>query len=979
VKWATAGAILLGTALILALTPLTQFLTMGLTNSDLETAAPAGWAVGLIVSFVMVLVAVRLLARSRWVSKRGLVIVYCMLTIAVPMMNMGLARALFIAIRAVQEHYVNFSINTYRTAHQSEKPAWFPTVPTDEGLAWNKAERLLRTLEDRKKTKARENARREVILAISLEAKRPGAAAAPAPGEAAATPSGGADAQRVAALRAKIAQLGPDEVMEVQKQAESSGAETNAFQRALTALGLTGDLDARLRESRSASAAAADRLAQRLAAFDEHEVTYLPTTLAERSHTDIVRLDKDRARLTPAQEADLRARIEAVERPFATLRADVSLLSRADFVRVREARKAEYLQQFAALPPEELARIRTGFVYRSSSEERKKMFAQDGTEGTPNQNLAGLANGVWSTPEANRLRTEGTLAEKLRYVLSRIPWSLWLQPLLRWSALIACLFVFLMCLAEWLRRKWVDRENLAFPAVEIADNIIRHDFALESAEDIKSPSPRRHAFSVAFWVGFLLGMLILTLEALGNYGITAEGQMIVFDVSGKIFTAEFFKKIAHVHFVLSPIVVGLLFLVSLEVSFSIFVVFWIYKFAVALITEAAGSIQDPIYTGWGAGMNFPFQMEQLLGAALAMGALLLFQTWRTIRQEKAHHEVLADPYIPPRLNRAGLIGLPIAIGLLLWNLGVTNVPFMLFIGAIALLLAVVGARVRAESGLPTGHVTYEFTKLPLVFGMTGFTGAKVYTVFISLAFLPVTLLFRLLPQQLENIELARRNRVRYGTVALATAVAFVVAVAAGLFSFLVLAHYRGGTAWGSGTAQGGKGFGGVFSYPLWVSHFLGEFSLDQFTQVHWVRVWAIVAGAAVFGLLTLLRRRVMRFPLHPIGYMLVLLGTNYPWVMPYFKSPTPGGDDLETTWLWGSALVAWLIKKTIVKYGGMNTYKKAKPLFIGLVVGSIFCVFAWNLVDLVASIVGEHLPQGTEPGGFLKTFLDRPPFNPKAY
>ena len=63
--------------------------------------------------------------------------------------------------------------------------------------------------------------------------------------------------------------------------------------------------------------------------------------------------------------------------------------------------------------------------------------------------------------------------------------------------------------------------------------------------------------------------------------------------------------------------------------------------------------------------------------------------------------------------------------------------------------------VRAETGLPTHHTTYEFAKLPLIFGLTGFTGATVYTRFITLAFLPVTLLFRTLPQQLENLELSR--------------------------------------------------------------------------------------------------------------------------------------------------------------------------------------------------------------------------------
>jgi hypothetical protein len=129
-----------------------------------------------------------------------------------------------------------------------------------------------------------------------------------------------------------------------------------------------------------------------------------------------------------------------------------------------------------------------------------------------------------------------------------------------------------------------------------------------------------------------------------------------------------------------------------------------------------------------------------------------------------------------------------------------------------------------------------------------------------------------------------------------------------------------------------------------------------------------------------LRRRVMRFPLHPIGYIIILLSTFFTWIQPYFKSPAGFSDaGQETSWLWGSAFVAWLIKKLIIKYGGMNTYKKAKPLFIGLVVGAVFCVFAWNIVDLIVSIQGAYLPEGVEPSEFIKTFMDQPAYSPAAY
>lgn len=959
----TILTVVLGAVLIAVLTPLTQFLTIGLINSDLETATPVGWAMGLVVSLVLAVAVVRWISRRQLVSKSHLVLLYCMLTIAVPMMNIGMVRALFLSIRVVQEHYVNFNNNTYRTAYQAESPEWFPVVPTTEGLAWNKSLRLLRQLEDARAIKQREDARREVTLAISLDAKRLGRSA----GAEAVVP----DATETA-TRDKTKRLGVDEVETILKQAAASPGQTNLFRETLLALGLMPDLERQLDSSRRKSAEAAERLAQRLSTIDEQEVAYLPAVLAKRSRNERVRFDRDLARLTPDERAKLEARVKQIEGSYASLSADVSILSRTDFVKVRNQRRDQYLAAFASLPEQQLAAIRASFIYRSSGAERREIYGQDGRNGTPNQNLLGLQSTLWTDQESQRAVQGAGMWQKVGAVLRGIPWSVWRAPLLHWAALVGCIFLFLMCLSEWLRRKWVDRENLAFPLVEVVDTVIRHDYELETAADVTAPERRRFLFNGVFWAGFAVGALILTVEALANYGFKTGVSYITFPVSDQFFTSGIFRSISDVFFVLSPIVVGILFLVSLEISFSIWVTYFIYQFVVA-VGRQNGDIRDSIYTGYGGGMMFPFQMEQLLGVCLCLALVVLWKTWRTrVRATDAHALPVESSYIPRRLNTAGLVLLPLVIGLLLWNLGIRNLPLLLFICVIAVCIAVAVARVRAETGLPTNHVTYEFAKIPIVFGLTGAIGARVYTLFISIAFLPVTLLFRLLPQQLENIELARRNRIRYSTVAAASLVAFAVALVAGILCFLVMAYYKGETVWA------GYEFAAVFGYPLWVSHFLGENGLESFRQVHWIRVWFILIGAGVFGTLALLRSRIARFPIHPFGYVLVLMTCFFKFVVPYNKMPT-GTATIEASWLWGSALVAWLLKKLIVKYGGMNTYRKAKPIFIGLVVGAVFAVFLWNIADLGASIWNANLKDGVEPADFLKPFVNHPAFTPKAY
>jgi hypothetical protein len=132
----------------------------------------------------------------------------------------------------------------------------------------------------------------------------------------------------------------------------------------------------------------------------------------------------------------------------------------------------------------------------------------------------------------------------------------------------------------------------------------------------------------------------------------------------------------------------------------------------------------------------------------------------------------------------------------------------------------------------------------------------------------------------------------------------------------------------------------------------------------------MLLGFGLFGLLAFLRGRFLRFPLHPIGYLVVLMTIFYNWVSPYHKE---GG---EASLVWGGVLIAWLLKKLIIKYGGMHSYKQAKPFFIGLVVGSVLALFAWNMTDLLYSMGGLN---AEDPSELTKHFLDKAPYSPRFY
>jgi hypothetical protein len=256
-------------------------------------------------------------------------------------------------------------------------------------------------------------------------------------------------------------------------------------------------------------------------------------------------------------------------------------------------------------------------------------------------------------------------------------------------------------------------------------------------------------------------------------------------------------------------------------------------------------------------------------------------------------------------------------------------------------------------------------------------GAKVYASFLNLVFLPSTLLFRTLPQQLENMELARRYKISFKAVAVSGLTSVLVTLVVGFVGFLAFSYAMGDDFYGFTVLppfEGGNNALTVATYPLWVGHFLGEPGLDRFTEINWYRMIAIAGGFSAVGILLLVRSRFMRFPIHPIGYLVFLMTILYAFETPFQR--VPADKPLLSSTIWGSALLAWLIKRLVVKYGGMNVYKQAKPLFVGLIIGSVLAIFFWNMSDLAVSLYASG---DIVPNDFIRRFVDIAPFTPAYF
>ena len=89
----------------------------------------------------------------------------------------------------------------------------------------------------------------------------------------------------------------------------------------------------------------------------------------------------------------------------------------------------------------------------------------------------------------------------------QVPWGQWIGPFIAWGSLIFAVFFVMICLANLLRRQWVERERLLFPLTRLPLALVEED------ERRRRPLLRNGLF----WVGFGLALIFVGLKGLHFY------------------------------------------------------------------------------------------------------------------------------------------------------------------------------------------------------------------------------------------------------------------------------------------------------------------------------------------------------------------------------------------------------------------------------------------------------------------------------
>ncbi len=494
---------------------------------------------------------------------------------------------------------------------------------------------------------------------------------------------------------------------------------------------------------------------------------------------------------------------------------------------------------------------------------------------------------------------------------SSVPWDVWITPGLVWCGVLFLFGFGTLCIATALRRQWIENERLVFPTTALPLALIS--------------SPGTLFRNRLMWLGFAVSFLLGTITTISlNYptvpGIDIRGQ---FSDLSKFFVNQPWKAAGWTPLTFYPWVTGVGYLISSDVSLSLWVFYLVRKAEIVLRT-GLGIVPTETRA------VFPWLGYQGIGAYLWIFAVIIWTARRHLASlllpvclgESASGMRRASSAAPGeiRAGRWALAGWFVSFSLLTAFLIASGVRPLIAAGTLVLVFAfyTVAARIICEAGAPW------------LFGPVGMAREIVIRSAGDAFFRPRELLtlltveriagyeVRALPMPHQFAALKMSHSLRTERRGLIMAMALALAVGIGI-SFLghVLNNYDVG--------------------------FLSKPSSDDYqirqTQEPFRQLQAAVqspappdtgipvgigVGFAFAGLLTFLRTRLLGFPLHPLGFAVAESNSLMNCWFPFF--------------------IAWSLKTVVLRYGGSALYRRSLPLCLGVILGDLTQGGLWTLI-----------------------------------
>lgn len=475
----------------------------------------------------------------------------------------------------------------------------------------------------------------------------------------------------------------------------------------------------------------------------------------------------------------------------------------------------------------------------------------------------------------------------------------WGPPLLWWTLFTVVLFLSMVCLAGILRKQWTDHERFTYPLTEIP---------------LQMAKPEHRLFqNRLFWFAFSIAGFLTMLSAM-NFLFPSVPHIELRRHTFLSFADQPFSYMGNFRVTYNPFLIGACYFMPLDLSFSLWFFYLLSKLQL-LISGALGQGKA----------GFPYLPEQSAGAFVTIFLGTIWVARRHLKEVflsaigKGMSPASNEP-LPYSLALFGFLGCTIFLAIFSIRAGASP---LYIIGFFFLYYAIVIAitRVRAQLGFPL-HWLELFTPSTILVSIAGTTNISPGSIGVSTLYVWFTwesFASHPMPFQMEGYQIAHRLDKEKRRLTVAMILAVVITTFA-TFVILLDFYYKEG------------GDTGKFN---WTTQMYGNYGYNGLMK-NWIaypslpdagKIGGMIFGGIFAGFLMTMRRRFVFWPFHVLGYSMA--GS---WAIYHF---------------WSIALISFILKFSILRFGGLKGYRKAIPFFMGLILGEITVGGLWLLFGLL--------------------------------
>ncbi|HID05760.1 MAG TPA: hypothetical protein EYP10_01295, partial [Armatimonadetes bacterium] len=212
--------------------------------------------------------------------------------------------------------------------------------------------------------------------------------------------------------------------------------------------------------------------------------------------------------------------------------------------------------------------------------------------------------------------------------ISSPPWDVWFRPLFWWSAFALAFFCMSIVLMVWVRRQWVERERLVYPLTQVPAHLT------ELTDEGHSGAFLRNRL---MWLGFAIAFCLIMY----NYAVRTVSALGSFPAIPLAAKAQIPRLGIGFNFGIDTLVIGLTYLVNLDVIFSVWFFHILTSFERGILNLLGLTASGPPQPHAAGGPMLAMQQVGALMVVIAWSLRTAWLQWQHARKEFKKHTAKA--------------------------------------------------------------------------------------------------------------------------------------------------------------------------------------------------------------------------------------------------------------------------------------------------------------------------------------------------